>query len=83
MEFFEEQQKQRATEAREIVGLDHQEHDRDESEQDYSNSEELHDEGEDTMIEVSPGVNMPLRGYFETWKAIMDGRVTVTDVSWD
>lgn len=75
--FFEEQQKQRATEAREIVGLDPQEHDRDESEQDYSNSEELDNEGED-MIEVSPGVDMPLRRSFETWQAIMDGRVIVT-----
>jgi hypothetical protein len=73
LEFFEEQQKQRVG----LVGLDHQEYDRDESEQDNSNSEELDNEGED-MIEVTPGVNMPLRRSFETWQAIMDGRVIVT-----
>jgi hypothetical protein len=30
------------------------------------------------MINVGPGVSMPLRGSDETWKAIEDGRVTIT-----
>ena len=30
------------------------------------------------MIDVAPGVKFPLRGADETWKAIEEGRVTVT-----
>ena len=30
------------------------------------------------MIQVAPGVKLPLRGSEETWKAIEEGRVTVT-----
>lgn len=33
---------------------------------------------EGIMIEVAPGVKLPLRGSDETWKAIEDGRVTIT-----
>ena len=33
---------------------------------------------ENSMMEVAPGVNVPLRGSTETWHAIKDGRVTVT-----
>ena len=31
-----------------------------------------------SMMEVAPGVTVPLRGSTETWEAIKDGRVTVT-----
>ena len=31
-----------------------------------------------TMIEVAPGVKLPLRGSDETWRAIEDGRATIT-----
>lgn len=34
--------------------------------------------GKSIMIEVAPGVNYTLRGSEETWKAIEDGRITVT-----
>lgn len=33
---------------------------------------------EGVMIQVAPGVKLPLRGSEETWKAIEEGRVTVT-----
>jgi hypothetical protein len=34
------------------------------------------------IIEVGPGVSAPLRGSDETWKAIEDGRVTITSCTW-
>jgi hypothetical protein len=30
------------------------------------------------MIEVAPGISLPLRGAAETWEAILDGRITVS-----
>jgi hypothetical protein len=40
------------------------------------------DEEEDTTqldeIEVRPGVTLPLKGTFETWNAILEGRITVS-----
>ena len=32
----------------------------------------------ESMMEVAPGISVPLRGSHETWEAIKDGRVTVT-----
>jgi hypothetical protein len=50
--------------------------------EDYSDNnsclEGEEDYTQDEMIDVAPGVTLPLRRSAETWKAIMDGRVIVT-----
>jgi hypothetical protein len=45
---------------------------------DEEEHEELQLNDSQDLIEVSPGFNLPLVGSRETWKAIRDGRITIT-----
>ena len=59
------------------AGVDYDEDDHhDQKEQDQKQEQEQQDCN--IMIDVAPGVKMPLRGSVETWSAVEEGNVTVT-----
>jgi hypothetical protein len=46
--------------------------------EDAAGEEKASEVEESMMIEVEPGLKLPLRGSVDTWDAIMEGRITVT-----
>jgi hypothetical protein len=76
---FEEQQKQRTSQdAANLNGAQEQLLDAGLTNTQEDEYEELQLNDSLDLIEVSPGFNLPLTGSKGTWKAIRDGRITIT-----
>jgi uncharacterized protein (DUF2249 family) len=69
----------------ELLAATHEDHDSNEdevkAEEETAEASESSEQEEGAMIEVAPGMKVPLRTSAETWNALLEGRITVTRCS--